>query len=228
MPKNVNERSQHQIDRGDHDEHCQSEKPEQPSGLPSRPLLLAKKIHAPVLTQTRISAECFLQQPTSGGADCFSSLSWNLLTPGGLTDRYLSDYSNLYGDLSAGSGLNALTRDEDHAREFIQRHQYKLIYGVIATIWLAPFQVARGRRPSPRSAAFHRVMRSSESCSMAMRRGCLESDSDAYTMHLLTRLASSLRRNHVLQFPRLEVAIHCLMDFGMPIGKPVGPVRSTI
>ena len=51
------------------------------------------------------------------------------VTPGGLTDRYLSDYPNMYGDLSAGSGLNALQRDEDHAREFIQRHQDKLIYG---------------------------------------------------------------------------------------------------
>ena len=51
------------------------------------------------------------------------------VTPGGLTDRYLSDYSNMYGDLSAGSGLNAFTRDEDHAREFIQRHQDKLLYG---------------------------------------------------------------------------------------------------
>src|SRR5439155_10288782 len=49
--------------------------------------------------------------------------------PGGITDRYLSDYANMYGDLSAGSGLNALQRDEDHAREFIQRHQDKLIYG---------------------------------------------------------------------------------------------------
>jgi len=51
------------------------------------------------------------------------------VTPGGITDRYLSDFSNMYGDLSAGSGLNALTRDEEHAREFIQRHQDKLIYG---------------------------------------------------------------------------------------------------
>jgi len=51
------------------------------------------------------------------------------VAPGGLTDRYLSDYANMYGDLSAGSGLNALTRDEDHARDFLKRHQDKLIYG---------------------------------------------------------------------------------------------------
>ncbi len=51
------------------------------------------------------------------------------VTPGGITDRYLSDYSNMYGDLSAGSGLNALTRDEDQAREFLIRHQDKLVFG---------------------------------------------------------------------------------------------------
>lgn len=51
------------------------------------------------------------------------------VTPGGLTDRLLSDYPNMYGDLSAGSGLNSLLRDEDHAREFLRRHQDKLLYG---------------------------------------------------------------------------------------------------
>lgn len=48
---------------------------------------------------------------------------------GGLTDRYLSDYPNMFGDLSAGSGLNALTRDEEHTRGFLERHQEKLMYG---------------------------------------------------------------------------------------------------
>lgn len=51
------------------------------------------------------------------------------VTPGGLTDRYLSDYPNMFGDLSAGSGLNALLRDEDHTRAFLERHQDKLVYG---------------------------------------------------------------------------------------------------
>ncbi|HUS08336.1 MAG TPA: amidohydrolase family protein [Bryobacteraceae bacterium] len=51
------------------------------------------------------------------------------VTPGGITDRLLADYPNMYGDLSAGSGLNALLRDEDHAREFLKRHQNKLLYG---------------------------------------------------------------------------------------------------
>jgi predicted TIM-barrel fold metal-dependent hydrolase len=51
------------------------------------------------------------------------------VTAGGLTDRYLSDYPNMYGDLSAGSGLNALTRDEDFTRDFLSRHQNKLLFG---------------------------------------------------------------------------------------------------
>ncbi|HEY2934746.1 MAG TPA: amidohydrolase family protein [Acidobacteriota bacterium] len=49
--------------------------------------------------------------------------------PGGLTDKLLSDYPNIHGDLSAGSGLNALTRDPEFARAFLQRHSRKLIWG---------------------------------------------------------------------------------------------------
>jgi predicted TIM-barrel fold metal-dependent hydrolase len=51
------------------------------------------------------------------------------VTPDGITDRYLSDYPNMYGDLSAGSGQNSMTRDEEHARGFLDRHQDKLLYG---------------------------------------------------------------------------------------------------
>ena len=51
------------------------------------------------------------------------------VVPGGITDRYLADYPNMFGDLSAGSGLNALTRDEEFTRDFLKRHQDKLLYG---------------------------------------------------------------------------------------------------
>lgn len=51
------------------------------------------------------------------------------VTSGGITDQYLRDYPNMFGDLSAGSGLNALTRDEAHAKLFLERHQDKLLYG---------------------------------------------------------------------------------------------------
>jgi predicted TIM-barrel fold metal-dependent hydrolase len=35
----------------------------------------------------------------------------------------------MYADMSAGSGLLALTRDEDHTRGFFDRHQDKILYG---------------------------------------------------------------------------------------------------
>lgn len=50
------------------------------------------------------------------------------VTPGGITDRLLSDYPNMYGDLSAGSGLNSMLRDEDHAKGFLDRHQDRLLW----------------------------------------------------------------------------------------------------
>ena len=51
------------------------------------------------------------------------------VTRGGITDRLLSEYPNMFGDCSAGSGLNALIRDEEHTRGFLERHQNKLLFG---------------------------------------------------------------------------------------------------
>jgi predicted TIM-barrel fold metal-dependent hydrolase len=51
------------------------------------------------------------------------------VAPGGITDRLLSDYPNMFGDMSAGSGLNSMLRDEDQARGFLDRHQNKLLFG---------------------------------------------------------------------------------------------------
>src|SRR5215471_6779468 len=48
---------------------------------------------------------------------------------GGLTDKLLGDYANLYGDLSANSGNNALSRDPDFTADFLARHQNKLAFG---------------------------------------------------------------------------------------------------
>ena len=48
---------------------------------------------------------------------------------GGLSDRWLSDFPNLYADMSANSGNNALSRDKDFSPGFITRHQNKLIFG---------------------------------------------------------------------------------------------------
>ena len=38
-------------------------------------------------------------------------------------------YPNLYGDLSAGSGCNALSRDEEHAIKFLNEFQDRLMFG---------------------------------------------------------------------------------------------------
>lgn len=51
------------------------------------------------------------------------------IKPGGITDKLLSDYPNLYGDLAANSGNNALTRDPDFTPAFLKRHEDKLIFG---------------------------------------------------------------------------------------------------
>jgi Predicted metal-dependent hydrolase of the TIM-barrel fold len=48
---------------------------------------------------------------------------------GGLTDKWLSDFPNLYADMSANSGNNALSRDTGFTRDFLVRHQSKLIFG---------------------------------------------------------------------------------------------------
>jgi uncharacterized protein len=51
------------------------------------------------------------------------------VNPGGITDKLLSDYPNLYGDLSANSGNNALARDPAFTAEFLKRHRDKLMFG---------------------------------------------------------------------------------------------------
>lgn len=49
--------------------------------------------------------------------------------PGGRADQLLQQYNNLYADLSAYSGVNAITRDPEFTKEFFIRNQNKLLYG---------------------------------------------------------------------------------------------------
>jgi predicted TIM-barrel fold metal-dependent hydrolase len=51
------------------------------------------------------------------------------VTPGGLVPKLLDDYENLYCDLSAGSGLNALTRDPEFGKRFLEDYSHRLMYG---------------------------------------------------------------------------------------------------
>ena len=48
---------------------------------------------------------------------------------GGITDKLLGDYPNLFADLSANSGNNALSRDPGFTEGFLRRHEAKLIFG---------------------------------------------------------------------------------------------------
>jgi predicted TIM-barrel fold metal-dependent hydrolase len=51
------------------------------------------------------------------------------IVPGGVTDKMLSDYSNLFADTSANSANNALSRDPAFTAGFLKRHQDKLHFG---------------------------------------------------------------------------------------------------
>ncbi len=58
-----------------------------------------------------------------------SSYPQRPVVPGGRVEFLLQNYPNLYGDLSAQSGLNALTRDPDFTPGFLRRNQNKLLFG---------------------------------------------------------------------------------------------------
>ena len=51
------------------------------------------------------------------------------VTPGGAIDRLMERYDNLWLDLSAGSGYNAMTRDPDFTYGFVLRHWRKMLLG---------------------------------------------------------------------------------------------------
>lgn len=51
------------------------------------------------------------------------------VTPGGAIDRLMDQYPNVYGDLSAGSGANAISRDPEFGREFLIRRADRLLFG---------------------------------------------------------------------------------------------------
>jgi predicted TIM-barrel fold metal-dependent hydrolase len=49
--------------------------------------------------------------------------------PGGKLQKMLEQYANLYCDISANSGHNALNRDRRHAQEFLARYQDRVMFG---------------------------------------------------------------------------------------------------
>jgi uncharacterized protein len=90
--------------------------------------------------------------------------------PGGLTDKLLGDHANMYADLSAGSGLNAITRDQEFYRGFIARHSAKLLWGsdcdchdgkgggIRSGFCLAEQSLALLRKLAPDAATYRRII----------------------------------------------------------------------
>lgn len=59
------------------------------------------------------------------------------VAPGGAMGRLFDTYPNIYGDVSAGSGANAFSRDPEHGREFCIKYADRLLFG---TDYLTPGQ----------------------------------------------------------------------------------------
>ncbi len=57
--------------------------------------------------------------------------------PGGAIDRLMEKYPNIYGELSAGSGANSISRNLEFGREFLIRNQDRIMFG---TDFLSPGQ----------------------------------------------------------------------------------------
>lgn len=51
------------------------------------------------------------------------------VTGGGAIDRLMEKYPNIYADLSAGSGNNAIARDKTFGREFLVRRADRVMFG---------------------------------------------------------------------------------------------------
>ncbi|MAT15218.1 MAG: amidohydrolase [Planctomyces sp.] len=73
----------------------------------------------------------------SGDVESLGGYPKGDVAPDGAIDRLMEQYPNIYGDLSAGSGNNAIARDMEFGREFLIRRQDRICFG---TDFLAPGQ----------------------------------------------------------------------------------------
>lgn len=73
----------------------------------------------------------------SGDAQSFGGYPTGPVAEGGAIDLLMSKFPNIYGDLSAGSGSNAISRDWKFGHEFLIRWSDRLLFG---TDYLAPGQ----------------------------------------------------------------------------------------
>ncbi|MEK6234147.1 MAG: amidohydrolase, partial [Planctomycetales bacterium] len=73
----------------------------------------------------------------SGDARTLGGYPRGKVAPDGAIDRLMDKYPNIYGDLSAGSGANALRRDPEFGQKFLVRRADRLMFG---TDYLRPSQ----------------------------------------------------------------------------------------
>jgi len=73
----------------------------------------------------------------SGSVEKLGGYPEDKVEPDGAIDRLMEKYPNIYGDLSAGSGANSISRDLEFGREFLIRRQDRLLFG---TDYLQPGQ----------------------------------------------------------------------------------------
>jgi hypothetical protein len=68
------------------------------------------------------------------------------VTPGGAIDRLMGLYDNLYLDLSAYSGYNAMTRDPEFTAGFVNRHWERMLLGTDIVYPNAPLPILKWLR----------------------------------------------------------------------------------
>ncbi len=68
----------------------------------------------------------------SGDVTALKGYDKGKVTEGGAAVRLLEEYPNMYADLSANSGLNAITRDPEFGMNFLKTHSDKLMFGTDA------------------------------------------------------------------------------------------------
>ena len=96
----------------------------------------------PGLPQLEMSLRKFPELKFFGHSQAFWAEIARLETPGerigypsspvkeeGVVPKLMRKYPNLYGDLSAGSGCNALQRDREYAIKFLSEFQDRLMFG---------------------------------------------------------------------------------------------------
>lgn len=65
----------------------------------------------------------------SGEVDESTDYPKGRVVPGGLIKSIFKRYKNVYADISAYSGLNALERDPEHAKRFLEEFSDRILYG---------------------------------------------------------------------------------------------------